>query len=110
MKVSMVSASRRAGPPHCGQVVCMKVSLVVSGDSPAPVNLHILRQQHRQLIVRHRHDAAFLAIEHRDRRAPVALAADAPVAQAVVDGALPDAARLHHPRRSSPSPRRSACR
>ncbi len=38
MKVSMVSASRRAGPPHCGQVVFMKVGLVVSGDSPAPVN------------------------------------------------------------------------
>ena len=39
----------------------------------------VLGQQHRQLVVRHRHDAAALAVEHGDRRAPVALAAYAPV-------------------------------
>ena len=37
---------------------------------------------------RHRHDAARLAVDDRDRAAPVALARDAPVAQAVVDLAL----------------------
>ena len=36
---------------------------------------------HRQLVFRHRYVAAAFAVEDRDRAAPVALAADAPVAQ-----------------------------
>jgi hypothetical protein len=34
----------------------------------------VVRQQDRQVLVRHRHDAAALAMDDRDRAAPVALA------------------------------------
>jgi len=44
-----------------------------------------LRQEHRQLIFRHRNPAALLAINQRDRLAPVALAGEDPVAQLEVD-------------------------
>ena len=50
--------------------------------------LGVLRQQHRQVFLRHRHDAAFRAVDHGDGRAPVALAGDQPVAQLVADRAL----------------------
>ncbi len=50
--------------------------------------LDILRQGHRQLGARHRHDAAALAVDDRDRAAPVALARHAPVAQTVGHPAL----------------------
>ena len=46
------------------------------------------RQQHRKLIVRNRHDSALRAAHDRDWAAPVALAANQPVAQPVVDGQL----------------------
>ena len=61
------------------------------------VEVDVVRQLHRQVLVRHRHDAAVLAMDHRDRAAPVALARDAPVAQAEIDLPLADrpvAARL----------------
>ncbi len=48
-------------------------------------------QQHRQLVVRHRHQPALAAVDHGDRAAPVALAREQPVAQAVVDRAVPAA-------------------
>ena len=48
----------------------------------------VVRQRHRQVLLRHRHHAACLAMDDRDRAAPVALARDAPVAQAEVDLAL----------------------
>ncbi len=54
-------------------------------------------QLHRQVLHRHRHDAAFLAVDDRDRASPIALARDAPVAQAKIHLALADrpvAARL----------------
>ena len=44
-----------------------------------------VRQLDRQLVVGHRHHAAALAVDDRDRAAPVALARDEPVAQPVVD-------------------------
>ena len=50
----------------------------------------VVRQRDGQLVVGHGHDAAVLAVDDRDRAAPVALARDAPVAQAVVDLALGD--------------------
>ena len=59
-----------------------------------PVERHIVRQLHRQLIVRHRHHAAGRAMDHRDRAAPVALPAHAPVAQPPVHLALADAETL----------------
>ncbi len=46
------------------------------------VELDIIRQLDRQIGARHRIDAASLAMDHRDRAAPIALAGNAPVAQA----------------------------
>jgi len=37
--VSIVSVSRRAGPPHFGQVVFTNSGELASGDSPSPVNV-----------------------------------------------------------------------
>jgi len=37
MKVSMVSVSRRAGPPHCGQFTLTKLGTFSSGERPSPV-------------------------------------------------------------------------
>src|SRR6266404_2978266 len=37
-KVSIVSVSRRAGPPHLGQVVFTNSGVAASGDSPMPVS------------------------------------------------------------------------
>jgi hypothetical protein len=42
----------------------------------------VFGQHHRQLVVGHRHRAAAVAVDDGDRAAPVALARDAPVAQA----------------------------
>ncbi len=47
-------------------------------------DIDVLGQEYRQLVVGHRHRAAVLTINHRDRAAPIALARDAPVAQAEV--------------------------
>ena len=52
---------------------------------------HVVRQDDRELILRHRHLAVFRAVDDGDRRAPVALAGDEPVAQAEVDGAAAEA-------------------
>ena len=57
-----------------------RIARLVEGD--------VLRQRHRQIFFRHRHDAAFVAVDDRDRAAPIALARNAPVAQAVIDLAL----------------------
>ena len=54
--------------------------------------LDIFGQQHGQLVIRHGHRAALFAVDDRDRRAPIALAGDQPVPQAVVHRALADAA------------------
>ena len=59
-----------------------------SGESPRPVNSVDLRQHDRQVVVRHGHHAALLAVDHRNRRAPVALPRDAPVLQPVLDRRL----------------------
>ena len=42
----------------------------------------MLGQYHRQVFFRHRYYTAIVAVNHRNRRAPVALARDAPVAKA----------------------------
>ena len=55
--------------------------------------LHVTRQRHREIFLGLGHHAAGVAVEHGDRRAPVALATDAPVAQAVVDLGGAEAAR-----------------
>ena len=53
--------------------------------APARLVVLDLGQQHRQVGLGHGHGAAVRAVDDRDRRAPVALARDQPVAQAVVD-------------------------
>ena len=47
-----------------------------------------VRQADGQVVLGDGHDAVALAVDDRDRAAPVALAGDEPVAQAVVDGAV----------------------
>src|SRR5207247_3752680 len=63
----------------------------------------VLRQFDRQVALRHRHDAAALAMDDRNGAAPIALARNAPVAQAEVDFALGNraagAGRLFEPAR-----------
>ncbi len=54
--------------------------------------LGVLRQQHRQVFLRHRHQAALIAVNHGYGGAPVALAGDEPVSQAVAH--LPPAVAL----------------
>ena len=116
----MVSVSRRAGPPQLGQVVCTQSSTRASGERPSSVGWKSSRSGSStgQLVLGHRHGAALLAVDDGDRRAPVALAADQPVAQLEVDllagraalaepgdDGLERLARRRHavePRRSSP--------
>ena len=47
-----------------------------------------VRQEQRQLVVGHRYEPAAVAVDDRDRAAPVALAREAPVAQPEVDRRL----------------------
>ncbi len=58
------------------------------------VDRDVLGQAHRQLRVRHRHGAAGITVDDRNRAAPVALARHAPVAQAVLHAPGADAARF----------------
>ena len=86
-KVSIVSVSRRAGLPQCGQATCFQVGWRSSG-LPGWSKVTSSGSSTGRSRVGHRHDAAGLAMDDRDRAAPVALARDAPVAQAEVDLAL----------------------
>ena len=54
-----------------------------------------LRQLDRQLVVGHRDNAARVAIDHRYRRAPIALARDAPILQAELHGPFAYLLLLH---------------
>ena len=51
---------------------------------PRHIEGHVFGQDHRQLLLRHRHDAADLAVDDRDRRAPITLAAHPPIAQTIL--------------------------
>ncbi len=62
------------------------------------VVLHVFRQQHRQLVFGHRHDAALRTVNHRNRCAPVPLARDQPVLQTVIDHPPADALLLQERR------------
>ena len=86
----------RASPcrRRCGQVTCFQVGWWSSG-LPGLVEAHIVGKLHRQILLRHRHDAAGRAMDHRDRAAPIALPRDAPVAQAILDLPLADRLALH---------------
>ena len=90
--MSIVSVSRCAGRRTSGRSTFRKPSWNFSAFSPVAGIAASAGRQDRQILVGHRHDAAVRAVDHRDGRAPVALAADQPVAQPVVDRALADAA------------------
>ena len=70
-------AALRAGRVLPGGMTVERIARRVEG--------HVVGQPHRQIRLRHRHDAAGLAMDDRDRTAPVALARNAPVAQLVID-------------------------
>ena len=61
-----------------------------SGEMPVSSGREVLddRELDRQVLLRDRDGAVLVAIDDGDRRAPVALAGDAPVVQAVVDDGL----------------------
>ena len=61
------------------------VELLALGEGLAGAQVQVLGQRHRQLVLGHGHDAAVLAVDGRDGVAPIALAADEPVAQAELD-------------------------
>ena len=93
------AAALRAGDVPPGRMPVERIA--------RPVELDVVGQLHRQVLARHRHHAAGRAVDHRDRAAPVALARDAPVAQAVVHLALADravAARRRSPAGARPPP------
>ena len=92
-----------------GRLHSRNAALLPSG-LPLPSGTRSLGQHHRQLLVRHRHHAAGLAVDQRDRAAPVALARDAPVAQAPLHAALARALRLEELRRWRRWPRRTRAR
>ena len=81
--VSIVSVSRRAGPPQRRTGARSRTSDTwASGESPRPVNCIDLRKFNRQLVCTGTGTIAVLVAEdHRDRRAPIALARNAPVLQ-----------------------------
>ena len=58
------------------------------------VEADILRQDYRQVLLRHRDDPAGAAMDDRDRTAPIALARDPPVAQPIGDHVLAATQRL----------------
>ena len=89
-------APRRLAADRAGRV--QEALVIRQRRFAGRAELGVFRQQHRQVLLGHRHDAVGLAVDDRDRRAPVALARDQPVAQAVGDGAAAEAAA---PRRTS---------
>ena len=106
------SCRPRASPglPHCGQAHVQP--LLVGGErrhALRPVVLDV-GEQHRQLVLGDGHRAAVVAVDDRDRAAPVALPREAPVAQAVGDRRLARAPARAATRRSPTSPRRPGAR
>ena len=92
------SCRSRAAPGRrsAGTRVCTKLGDLGERRAALAADLHVLGQHDRQALLALRHHAARRAVEDGDRRAPVALAADAPVAQAVVDLGPPEPLR-HEP-------------
>ena len=68
-----------------GRADTLQEAFVFGQRIAAAVGYQIVWQHHRQLVIRHRDRTAVGAVDDRDRRAPIALARDAPVAQPVLD-------------------------
>ena len=100
----MVSVSRLAGARQFGQLGFQEgLPDSARGERPLPGELDVQGQQHRQVCFGHRDGAAVVAVDDRDGRAPVALARDAPVPEAVVASVrLPWPSSARDDRRSSP--------
>ena len=81
----MVSVSRLRRSAALGAGDVHKLRHAAQRRSALLRDLDLLGQHHRQLIVGHRHQAVALAVNHGNGRAPVALAAHAPVLQAEGD-------------------------
>ena len=64
------------------------------GRTAGERNLHIVGQQDGQVFLGHGHCAIVGAVDHGNRRTPIALAADAPIAQLVGDGGFTEAVFL----------------
>ncbi len=97
-------------PPQRGHVAADEAGVPRQRVALAAGELDVVGQLDRQLGLRHRHDAAGVAVDDRDRRAPVALARDQPVAQAVGDLAAALAAPPRATRRSCARCRRPGAR
>jgi len=70
------------------------VEFLALGKGLAGTQIEVRRKRHRQLILGNGHDAAMLAVHRRNGVAPVALAADEPVAQAELHGTAAGAGSL----------------
>ena len=87
--MSIVSASRRAGLPHFGQVVFTNDGTFASGGSPLPVSTAWVSMSGSRTgswssgTGTPLRSGRTLAVDDGDRRAPVALAREAPVALAL---------------------------
>ena len=89
-----MSVSRLAGP-LAARAGSVHESLVQRQRRLAGrAELRVLRQQHWQVVLRDGHGAAVVAVDDRNRRAPVALARNEPVAHPVLNGPLAPALRL----------------
>ena len=82
-------ASRRLAALRAGHVY--KFRHVRQRRSALDRDVHLVRQNHRKLLIGHGHNAIALAMNYRNGRAPVALAADPPVAQAERDRGFTEA-------------------
>ncbi len=81
----MVSVSRRARPPQRGQRAFDEARHVGQRRAALAADLDVSRKDDGEILLLLGDHAAGSAVQHGDRRAPVALAADAPVSQAIVD-------------------------
>ena len=90
-----MSVSRRAAPPQLGQVVATQSSAAASGDFPSADSRRPPAGA-PAAAGRHGHRSARLAVDDRDRAAPVALPREQPVAQPVADRRLAEASPSSH--------------
>src|SRR5579875_547041 len=81
-------ACGRAATGRAGSM--QKVWLIAQRRLAGGFKLDVFGQVDRQLLLRHRHHTILIAVDYRDRRAPVALAADQPVAQAIRHSSFAD--------------------
>src|SRR5690242_3742267 len=80
----------RIGFPRCRSAAARAVDML-PGRMPIErvagfIELDVVGKHDGKLVARDRHRAALRAMDDRDRRAPIALAGDAPIAQAVLNG------------------------